>query len=144
MKVKNIIDASTPSTGDMSAYGYWVDRDSNVIPVSQSEEHSGVAQRVLGSRWQRAMNLGWVRVSVYKTSGFLYFEYDPDYGLPCPAQLRVLSGLAQSHNLKLFNEVTQKLVEGIRPTWAERFGTAPLTLKSKKRGAGKFLFRINA
>jgi len=106
---------------NLSAYGYWVDRDSNVIPVSQSEEHSGVVQRMLGDRWQQAMKIGWVRVSVYKTSGFLYFEYDPNYGRPSPAQLKVLSWLAQDHGLKLYDEVTRQLFEGVRPAWAERF-----------------------
>jgi len=31
-----------------SSYGYWVDADANVHPVTQAEEHGGVALRLLG------------------------------------------------------------------------------------------------
>ena len=60
-----------------SGYGYWVDAEANVHPVTHAEERSGVAHRLLGDAFEQALALKWVRVSVYATDGLLYFEHDP-------------------------------------------------------------------
>ena len=40
-----------------SGYGYWLDADANVHPVTQAEEHSGVALRLLGDAFEQALAL---------------------------------------------------------------------------------------
>ena len=103
-----------------SSYGYWLDADANVHPVAQAEEHSGVAHRLLGDDFEQALALKWVRVSVYTTSGLLYFEYDPKQP-PSAPQMLALRELERLHGLRLFDEVHQAVVEAIRPNWAARF-----------------------
>ncbi len=103
-----------------SAYGYWVDADANVHPVTQAEEHSGVAHRLLGYAFEQALALKWVRVSVYATDGLLCFEHDPKQP-PSAPQMLALRELERLHGLRLFDEVRQVPVEAIRPQWAARF-----------------------
>ena len=108
------------ATITQSGYGYWVDADANVHPVTQAEEHRGVAHRILGDAFEQALALKWVRVSVYTTSGLLYFEHDPKQ-LPSAPQMLALRELERLHGLRLYDEVQQADVETIRPKWAARF-----------------------
>ena len=103
-----------------SGYGYWLYADANVHPVTQAEEHSGVALRLLGDAFEQALALKWVRVSVYATDGLLYFEQDPKQPLSAP-QMLALCELESLHGLCLYDEVKQSMVEAIRPQWATRF-----------------------
>lgn len=103
-----------------SGYGYWVDADANVHPVTQPEEHSGVAHRLLGAAFEQALALKWVRVSVYATDGLLYFEHHPAHP-PSASQMLALRELESLHGLRLFDEVRQVPVETIRPRWATSF-----------------------
>ena len=70
-----------------SGYGYWLDAEANVHPVTQAEEHSGVALRLLGDAFEQALALRWVRVSVYATDGLLYFEHDTKQPPSAPQML---------------------------------------------------------
>lgn len=106
-----------------SSYGYWVDADANVHAVTQAEEHSGVALRLLGDAFQQALALKWVRVSVYATDGLLCFEHDPKQPLSAP-QMLALRELENLHGLHLYDEVKETVVEAIRPRWATRFPAA--------------------
>lgn len=100
-----------------------MDADANVHPVTQAEEHSGVARRLLGEAFEQALALKWVRVSVYTTSGLLYFEDDPKQP-PSAPQMLALRELESLHGLRLFDEGRQVPVEAIRPRWAARFPAA--------------------
>jgi len=106
-----------------SSYGYWVDADANVHPVTQAEEHSGVAHRLLGNVFEQALALKWVRVAVYATDGLLYFEHHPAQP-PSASQMLALRELERLHGLRLHDEVQQAVVETIRPKWAARFPAA--------------------
>ena len=106
-----------------SGYGYWLDADANVHPVTQAEEHSGVAHRLLGDAFEQALALKWVRVSVYATDGLLYFEQDPTHPLSA-RQMLALRELEALHGLRLYDEVRQAMAETIRPRWAARFPAA--------------------
>ena len=103
-----------------SSCGYWVDADANVHPVTQAEEHSGVAHHLLGDAFEQVLALKWVRVSVYATDGLIYFEHDPTQPLSAP-QMLALRELEALHGLRLYDEVKQATVEPIRPLWATRF-----------------------
>lgn len=103
-----------------SNYGYWLDADANVHPVTQAEEHSGVAHRLLGDGFEQALALKWVRVSVYARDGLLYFEHHPAQP-PSASQMLVLRELESLHGLRLFDEVRQVPGEIIRTRWAARF-----------------------
>lgn len=103
-----------------SSYGYWLDAEANVHPVTQAEEHSGVALRLLGDSFEQVLALKWVRVSVYATDGLIYFEYDPNQP-PSAPQMLALRELEILHGLRLYDEVKQVLAEAIRPRWATRF-----------------------
>ena len=103
-----------------SGYGYWLDADANVHPVTQAEEHSGVAHRLLGDAFEQALALKWVRVSVYTTNGLLYFEHHPTQP-PSASQMLALRELERLHGLRLYDEVQQAVVETIRPKWVARF-----------------------
>jgi len=103
-----------------SGYGYWVDAEANVHPVTHAEERSGVAHRLLGDAFEQALALKWVRVSVYATDGLLSFEHDPKQ-LPSEPQMLALRELEVLHGLRLYDEVKQATVEAIRPRWASRF-----------------------
>lgn len=103
-----------------SSCGYWVDADANVHPVTQAEEHSGVAHHLLGDAFEQVLALKWVRVSVYATDGLIYFEHDPTQPLSAP-QMLALRELEALHGLRLYDEVRQVPVEATRPRWASRF-----------------------
>ena len=121
MRIGVLISGSMVSTEiTKSIYGYWVDADANVHPVTQAEEHSGVALRLLGDAFQQALALKWVRVSVYSTDGLLYFEHDPKQPLSAP-QMLALRELESLHGLRLYDQVRQVPVEATRPRWASRF-----------------------
>lgn len=92
-------------------------------PVTQAEEHSGVAHRLLGDAFAQALALKWVRVSVYATDGLLYFEHHPAHP-PSASQMLALRELESVHGLRLFDEVRQVPVENIRPLWAARIPAA--------------------
>lgn len=109
------------TTMETSAYGYWVDNHANIHPVPPSLDHSDVARKLLGDKWEKAQAMKWIRVSVYKTDGALYFDYDINQP-PSPAQMRALRELEAEHGLKLFDEETQRFLESIRPRWDARSG----------------------
>lgn len=71
----------------------------------------------------QALALQWVRVSVYATDGLLYFEHDPKQPLSAPRML-ALRELEHLHGPRLYDEVKQAVVKGIRPKWATRFPAA--------------------
>ena len=101
---------------ELSNYGYWIDRHANIHPVTQKEEHGGVVQRILGDKKDsdKAALIGWIRVTVYKTDGLIYFEYQEP---PSLQQMLALRRLSDEHELPLYDDVQRKVLEAIRPRW---------------------------
>ena len=118
-------------------YGYWIDRNAKLYPVTEEGGHADVALDLLEEKFIYILELGYVRVVNDKAKKTIFFEYG-NTTRPSAAQMRKLKELAQDYGYKLVSDNTgreldiyetrmTKLLDSLqappsgKPSWKSRY-----------------------